>query len=121
MTTVIPASADTIIISIEYAPNGLDWARLYDNLCLGWTVSEVVPTAQKPGTPTAALSGHHRHLAGRGAGHCASDLAAMGEIHWSSRSGGYDSQLMARLDRRFLRPAEWYNGAQPPGMPPLRS
>jgi hypothetical protein len=92
MTTVIPASADTIIISIEYAPNGLDWARLYDNLCLGWTVSEVVPTAQKPGTPTAALSGHHRHLAGRGAGHCAS-LAAMGEIHWSSRSGGYDSQL----------------------------
>jgi hypothetical protein len=29
VTTAIPASADTIvIISIEYAPNGLDWARL---------------------------------------------------------------------------------------------
>jgi hypothetical protein len=31
MTVTIPAQPDMIILSVEYAPNGLDWARLYDN------------------------------------------------------------------------------------------
>jgi hypothetical protein len=34
--TIVPAKTGTIIVTIEYAENGLDWARLYDHNCLGW-------------------------------------------------------------------------------------
>jgi hypothetical protein len=37
-TTIVPADSGTIIVSIEYSENGLDWARLYDNECIAWAV-----------------------------------------------------------------------------------
>jgi len=46
MAVIVPAAPDVIIISVEYAPNGLHWARLYDNVCLGWVVEEAFPKAQ---------------------------------------------------------------------------
>jgi hypothetical protein len=43
MTVALPAYADLIIVSVEYAANGLDWARLYDNHALGWLIDETTP------------------------------------------------------------------------------
>lgn len=43
MTVAIPAYGEIIILSMEYAPDGLSWARLYDNHSLGWLVTEAVP------------------------------------------------------------------------------
>src|SRR4249920_3491250 len=50
MTLAIPAVGEVIILSMEYAPDGLSWVRLWDNHCLGWLVDE---TAAAP--PPAAV------------------------------------------------------------------
>jgi hypothetical protein len=46
MTVPIQAIPGVVILSIEYAPNGLDWARVYDNECVGWLVDESVPATE---------------------------------------------------------------------------
>jgi hypothetical protein len=51
MTIAISASGDGIVIlSVEYAANGLDWARIYDNYCVGWLVDENLAVPYKPDT-----------------------------------------------------------------------
>ena len=47
MATSIIAGAG-IIISVEYAPDGLAWARLYDSLLLGWYVDHEPPWTPPP-------------------------------------------------------------------------
>jgi hypothetical protein len=49
MATVIPGEG--MVVSIEYPANGLDWARLYDNLVLGWYVDETTPVPLAPPAP----------------------------------------------------------------------
>ena len=62
MPSVIASTAPGLLISIEYAPNGLDWARLYDNPILGWVVDEAAPADPQPvvigqlPTPAAATA-----------------------------------------------------------------
>lgn len=55
-TSIIPGTG--IIISVEYAPDGLAWARLYDSLLLGWYVDHeppwTPPTAPIAQTPVVA-------------------------------------------------------------------
>jgi hypothetical protein len=56
MTLAITEAKEVIILSIEYAANGLDWARLYDNHALGWLVDETttaVPPAADAETAAA--------------------------------------------------------------------
>jgi hypothetical protein len=48
---VIPAFGEIVIISVEYAADGLAWARLYDNHALGWIVDETMPVPLKPAPP----------------------------------------------------------------------
>ena len=35
-------------MAIEYAPNGLDWVRLFDSRLDGWMVDETVATEPQP-------------------------------------------------------------------------
>jgi hypothetical protein len=64
MTTVVPASPNTIIISIEYDPTGLAWARLTDNQALAWYVDDSeMPMPLRPsviGHIAAAASARNR-------------------------------------------------------------
>jgi hypothetical protein len=64
MTLAIPAYGDLIIVSIEYAPNGLDWCRIFDNHALGWLVDETTPippskSTRKPSEPPPETTGAH--------------------------------------------------------------
>jgi hypothetical protein len=52
MTTAISAASDgIIIISIEYDPTGLAWARLYDSYAVGWLIDETTLVPTKPAPP----------------------------------------------------------------------
>jgi hypothetical protein len=45
---LMPSTARDFILSIDYDPTGLEWARVFDNICLGWLVDDVDPTAPEP-------------------------------------------------------------------------
>jgi hypothetical protein len=45
---VIPSTADDYVLSFEYDPTGLAWARLYDNVCLGWLADDADPSNPAP-------------------------------------------------------------------------
>jgi hypothetical protein len=51
MALAIPAVGEIIIVSIEYAPDGLSWARLWDNHALGWLIEEPAPIATSRAKP----------------------------------------------------------------------
>jgi hypothetical protein len=59
MTLAIPAVGDVIILSIEYAPDGLSWARLWDNHALGWLIDETVvaPPVTRAKPPDPVVTG----------------------------------------------------------------
>jgi hypothetical protein len=62
MTVAIQALPGVVILSIEYAPNGLDWCRVYDNEAVGWLVEESVPitAASREIDPRApSVTGQH--------------------------------------------------------------
>jgi len=48
MTLAIPAVGELLIISVEYAPDGLSWCRIWDNHCLGWLVDETTAVEAPP-------------------------------------------------------------------------
>jgi hypothetical protein len=48
MSLPIPAYGEIIILSVEYAEDGLTWAMLWDNHALGWLVSELVAPDEPP-------------------------------------------------------------------------
>lgn len=52
---VIPGTG--VIISVEYAADGLAWARLYDNQVLGWYVDTEPPITAPEGSTTPLLGG----------------------------------------------------------------
>jgi hypothetical protein len=58
MTVALSAFTDLTIVSIEYAANGLDWARLYDNHAIGWLVDETTPIVA-PGELKPVTTGTH--------------------------------------------------------------
>jgi len=45
---MIPSVADDYILSIDYDPSGLAWARVFDNICLGWLVDDLDPSNPAP-------------------------------------------------------------------------
>jgi hypothetical protein len=63
MTLAIPATGEVIILSMEYAPDGVSWCRLWDNHALGWLVDEgivALPTADAAPDPNKpAVTGQH--------------------------------------------------------------
>jgi hypothetical protein len=50
-TVAIPAVGEIIILNVEYASDGLSWARVWDNHCLGW----LVDTAAVDQPPEASI------------------------------------------------------------------
>jgi hypothetical protein len=52
-TTVVPAAANTIVISIEYDATGLAWARLTDHQALAWYIDN----SQMPMPPRPSING----------------------------------------------------------------
>jgi hypothetical protein len=42
MTLAIPAVGEIIVLSMEYAADGVSWVRLWDNHALGWLVDETL-------------------------------------------------------------------------------
>jgi hypothetical protein len=47
----IPGSG--VVVTVEYSPDSVSWARLYDNWVLGWLVDENMPVPMKP-APTVS-------------------------------------------------------------------
>jgi hypothetical protein len=66
---IIPGTG--LIISLEYDPTGLEWVRLYDNLVLGWYVSDTIPEEIVPAVPLSGAT------AGRVEGPIAEPLAGV--------------------------------------------
>ena len=61
MTLAIPAVGDVIILSMEYAADGLSWVRLWDNHALGWLIDETVveaPVSRAKPLPPAVTDKH---------------------------------------------------------------
>jgi hypothetical protein len=64
---VTPAHPNDVLVTFEYAPNGLDWARLRDVRLLRWVVDESGPLERRGNlsdflTWLATNAGAHRQL-----------------------------------------------------------
>jgi hypothetical protein len=58
VTTIVPAAPNTLIISVEYDPTGLSWAKLTDHTCLGWRLDDTgLPMPAQPMISDGMLPG----------------------------------------------------------------
>jgi hypothetical protein len=105
---LIPSVANDYILSVNYDPSGLAWARIFDNICLGWAVDDIDPTAPEPvilgALPPAApstpgvISPQWCHVSGGGV--IAPDIWRGGGfdfLTWLATNGGASRKIGAGL------------------------